>query len=126
LSQQLALSGFARSGRLSLLVSIENGVTKAITRRAHCLPDSHGGSRPGAFAGGEAHHRRCCQGGHVVETEGLQASGIADSFRPQVEAETPLGRIGQPHDIAMTAVFLASSDSAWITGENFVVAGGYR
>jgi 3-oxoacyl-[acyl-carrier protein] reductase len=62
----------------------------------------------------------------MVETEGLHASGIADSFRPQVEAETPLGRIGQPQDIAGAAVFLASSDSAWITGETFVIAGGYR
>ena len=44
----------------------------------------------------------------------------------QVEAQTPLGRIGQPQDIATAAVFLASSDSAWITGENLVIAGGYR
>jgi len=62
----------------------------------------------------------------MVETEGLHASGIAESFRPQVEAQTPLGRIGQPQDIATAAVFLASSDSAWITGENLVIAGGYR
>ena len=62
----------------------------------------------------------------MVETEGLHASGLADSFRPQVEAQTPLGRIGQPQDIATAAVFLASSDSEWITGENFVIAGGYR
>jgi len=44
----------------------------------------------------------------------------------QVEAQTPLGRIGQPQDIATAAVFLASADSAWITGETLVVAGGYR
>ena|SRR5438093_740818 len=62
----------------------------------------------------------------MVETEGLHASGAADSFRPQVEAQTPLGRIGQPQDIATAAVFLASPDSAWITGETLVVAGGYR
>ncbi len=62
----------------------------------------------------------------MVETEGLRASGLADNLRPQLEAQTPLGRIGQPQDIAAAAVFLASSDSAWITGENFVVAGGYR
>ena len=62
----------------------------------------------------------------MVETEGLHASGVADNLRPQVEAQTPLGRIGQPHDIATAAVFLASSDSEWITGENFVIAGGYR
>jgi 3-oxoacyl-[acyl-carrier protein] reductase len=61
----------------------------------------------------------------MVETEGLHSSGIANSFRPQVEAQTPLGRIGQPQDIAGVAIFLASSDSAWITGENFVIAGGY-
>ncbi len=62
----------------------------------------------------------------MVETEGLHRSGIAGSFREQVEAQTPLGRLGQPQDVATAAVFLASSDSAWITGENFVIAGGYR
>ncbi|WP_199320231.1 SDR family oxidoreductase [Leptolyngbya sp. FACHB-261] len=42
----------------------------------------------------------------------------------QIEALTPLGRIGQPQDIAPAAVFFASSDSAWITGETLVIAGG--
>jgi len=63
----------------------------------------------------------------MVETEGVHASGIAESdFRKQVEAQTPLGRIGQPQDIAPLAVFLASSDSSWITGESFYVSGGLR
>ena len=63
----------------------------------------------------------------MVETEGVHSAGIADSdFRKQVEATTPLGRIGQPQDIAGAAVFLASADSAWITGETLVIAGGYR
>jgi 3-oxoacyl-[acyl-carrier protein] reductase len=63
----------------------------------------------------------------MVETEGVHSAGIADSdFRKQVEAMTPLGRIGQPQDIATAAVFLASADSAWITGETLVIAGGYR
>jgi 3-oxoacyl-[acyl-carrier protein] reductase len=63
----------------------------------------------------------------MVETEGVHAAGIAESdFRKQVEAQTPLGRIGQPQDISTVAAFLASADSAWITGETFVVAGGYR
>src|SRR5205807_1159905 len=58
----------------------------------------------------------------MVETEGVRSAGIAESdFRRQVEAQTPLGRIGQPQDIAGAAVFLASSDSAWITGENFFI-----
>ena len=63
----------------------------------------------------------------MVETEGVHSAGIADSdFREQTEAATPLGRIGQPQDIAAAAVFLASADSAWITGETLVIAGGYR
>jgi 3-oxoacyl-[acyl-carrier protein] reductase len=63
----------------------------------------------------------------MVETEGTHSAGIAESeMRKQVEAQTPLRRIGQPQDIAGIAAFLASDDSAWITGETFVVSGGYR
>jgi 3-oxoacyl-[acyl-carrier protein] reductase len=63
----------------------------------------------------------------MVETEGTHASGITESdFRAQVLAQTPLGRIGQPGDIAPLAVFLASSDASWITGEAFTVSGGLR
>lgn len=63
----------------------------------------------------------------MVETEGFHSAGIAESdFRKQVEATTPLGRIGQPGDIAPAAVFLASSDSGWITGQSILIAGGGR
>src|SRR6266550_595304 len=63
----------------------------------------------------------------MVETEGTHSAGIAESdMRKQVEAQTPLGRIGQPQDIAGAVVFLASSDASWITGETFVISGGYR
>jgi 3-oxoacyl-[acyl-carrier protein] reductase len=63
----------------------------------------------------------------MVETEGTRSAGIAESdMRKQVEGQTPLRRIGQPQDIAATAVFLASDDSAWITGETFAISGGYR
>src|SRR6266850_3181295 len=63
----------------------------------------------------------------MVETEGTHSAGIAESdFRKQVDAQTPLGRIGQPQDIAAAAVFLATADSAWVTGETLVIAGGYR
>ena len=63
-----------------------------------------------------------------VETEGVHAAGlIGNDFAKQLEAQTPLGaRIGQPQDIAPVAVFLASSDAAWITGEILRVAGGLR
>jgi 3-oxoacyl-[acyl-carrier protein] reductase len=63
----------------------------------------------------------------MVETEGTHSAGIAESdMRKQVEAQTPLRRIGQPQDIAGTAVFLASDDCSRVTGETFVISGGYR
>jgi 3-oxoacyl-[acyl-carrier protein] reductase len=63
----------------------------------------------------------------MVLTEGVRTMGIDESdFRKQVELATPLGRIGQPVDIAPAAVFLASGDSGWITGETLYISGGYR
>jgi 3-oxoacyl-[acyl-carrier protein] reductase len=63
----------------------------------------------------------------MVETEGVQATGILGSeFQKQFEAQTPLGRIGQPGDIAPIAVFLASQDSGWLTGETMLASGGLR
>jgi 3-oxoacyl-[acyl-carrier protein] reductase len=60
-----------------------------------------------------------------VETEGSRALGFAGSdFERQMISQTPLGRLGQPQDIAPVAAFLASSDSGWITGEIVQVAGG--
>jgi 3-oxoacyl-[acyl-carrier protein] reductase len=62
-----------------------------------------------------------------VETEGFHALGMPGSdFEKQMIAQTPLGRIGQPHDIATAVAFLASPDSAWITGEIITVSGGLR
>ncbi len=63
----------------------------------------------------------------MIETEGVHAAGfIGSDFQKQAEAQTPLGRIGQPQDVATVATFLASADSGWITGETFLVSGGYR
>lgn len=63
----------------------------------------------------------------IVETEGSHSAGFTGSdFEKGVVAQTPLGRSGQPADIARVAVFLASDDSAWVTGEHFVVSGGLR
>ena len=62
-----------------------------------------------------------------VETEGVHRIGIIGSdFEKQIVAETPLGRFGQPEDIARVAVFLASEDAEWVTGERITAAGGYR
>jgi 3-oxoacyl-[acyl-carrier protein] reductase len=63
----------------------------------------------------------------MVETEGATAAGfIGSDFEKQSIATTPLGRIGQPSDIAKVAVFLASDDSAWLTGEHLLATGGKR
>jgi 3-oxoacyl-[acyl-carrier protein] reductase len=63
----------------------------------------------------------------MVETEGTHAAGfIGSDFHQQAIAQTPLGRIGQPQDIASIAVFLASDDSYWLTGEKLYAGGGVR
>jgi 3-oxoacyl-[acyl-carrier protein] reductase len=63
----------------------------------------------------------------MIETEGVHAAGFVGSdFQKMVETQAPLGRIGQPDDIAPTAVYLASSDSKYMTGETLLVSGGLR
>ena len=65
----------------------------------------------------------------MVETEGTASMGITDSesaMRKKAEAQTPVGRIGKPHDIATVVTFLASDDSAWVSGETWYVAGGFQ
>jgi 3-oxoacyl-[acyl-carrier protein] reductase len=63
----------------------------------------------------------------MVETEGVHTAGfIGSDFQKWAESQTPLGRIGQPTDIAPVAVFLASDDSSWLTGELILAGGGSR
>ena len=63
----------------------------------------------------------------LVETEGTHSAGfIGSEFHKGAESQTPLGRIGQPKDIADAAVFLASDDSGWINGQLINAAGGAR
>lgn len=63
----------------------------------------------------------------LVETEGTHAVGIiGGDWQKDREARTPLGRIAQPQDITPIAVFLASADSGWLTGEIIVASGGLR
>lgn len=63
----------------------------------------------------------------LVETEGTRAAGTSEGeFKNYAVSRTPLGRVGVPEDIAKVAVFLASDDSAWITGEVLPVGGGAR
>lgn len=61
----------------------------------------------------------------MIQTEGWHAAGLAESdLRKQVEAQTPLGRIGKPEDVAPAAVYFASPESAWVTGETLYISGG--
>jgi len=63
----------------------------------------------------------------MVETEGTHTAGfIGSDFQKGLEAQTPLGRIAKPDDIAPIAVFLASEDSGWVTGETMLASGGLR
>jgi 3-oxoacyl-[acyl-carrier protein] reductase len=63
----------------------------------------------------------------MVETEGTHAGGfIGSDFEKELVAQAPLGRIGQVSDIAPLAVFLASDDSGWLTGEQLLATGGIR
>jgi 3-oxoacyl-[acyl-carrier protein] reductase len=62
-----------------------------------------------------------------VETEGTHSAGVMGSdFEKQMIARTALGRLGQPDDVARVAVFLASDDAAWLTGERLAASGGYH
>ncbi len=60
-----------------------------------------------------------------TETEGTHAAGfIGGDMEKRMIADTPLGRLGQPEDIARVAVFLASEDAGWLTGDTIVASGG--
>ena len=65
----------------------------------------------------------------LVETEGTKTAGTSgpdSEMEKAIVPQTPLGRVGQPHDIASIAVFLASDDSGWLTGEQLLAGGGLR
>jgi len=63
----------------------------------------------------------------MIETEGAHTAGLTESdFRKNVEAQTPLGRIGQPQDVAPVVAFLVSEDARWVTGETLFISGGLR
>jgi 3-oxoacyl-[acyl-carrier protein] reductase len=61
-----------------------------------------------------------------VETEGTQSMPNWDQFKSMFVPQTPLGRVGQPGDIATVVAFLASAEAGWITGQIILVAGGLK
>jgi len=63
----------------------------------------------------------------MVLTEGVETQGLSEGdFRKQMEERTPLGRVGEVNDVAPAAVFLASPEASWISGETLVIAGGLQ
>ena len=73
---------------------------------------------------GRGRRRRSRRGGQVRPRS--RPHVIGSDFEKQMVADTPLGRLGQPDDIAKVAVFLASDDSGWLTGERLQASGGLR
>jgi len=103
----------ARERRRQLSISGTKGAVDAITRAL------------AAELGPKIRVNAIAPGG--VETEGTRSAGmIGSDFEKSMVADTPLGRIGQPDDIARVAVFLASDDSAWLTGGRLTASGGHR
>ena len=62
----------------------------------------------------------------MTETEAVKALGITLEMAKTIGAPVPLGRLGQPDDIARVALFLASDQSSWLTGERITASGGQR
>jgi 3-oxoacyl-[acyl-carrier protein] reductase len=129
LATQEAVKRFGDKGGSVINVSsvasehaMPNATVYAATKSAL---DSIGRNHAVELAGRKIRVNTIAPGG--VETEGTHSAGVIGSdFEKQMVAGTPLGRLGQPDDIAKVAVFLASEAAGWITGERIAVAGGFR
>ena len=129
LATQEAVKRFGDKGGSVINVSsvasehaMPNATVYAATKSAL---DSIGRNHAVELAGRKIRVNTIAPGG--VETEGTHSAGVIGSdFEKQMVAGTPLGRLGQPDDIAKVAVFLASDAAGWITGERVAVAGGFR
>ena len=63
---------------------------------------------------------------NIVAPGPIQTGWIPEAFAPQIAAETPLGRVGRPDDVADVVLFLASDQARWVTGQRLWVGGGHR
>jgi 3-oxoacyl-[acyl-carrier protein] reductase len=129
LATQEALKHFGPAGgsviNISSVVSANPLPNSAVYSATKGAVDSITGALAKELGGRRIRVNAIAPGG--VETEGVHSIGIIDSdFQKEMIAKTPLGRFGQPDDIARVAVFLASDDAAWITGERLTVSGGLR
>jgi 3-oxoacyl-[acyl-carrier protein] reductase len=102
-------SGFANSAVYSATKGAVNTITGSLSKELGAKKIRVNALNPG-----------------LVETEGTQDAGfIGSDFEKHAAAATPLGRIGQPNDIARVAAFLASDDSGWLSGQTVYASGGY-
>ncbi len=129
LTIQESLNHFGSNGgsviNISSVASVSNMPTSVVYSATKSALDSVTRVLANELAAKKIRVNTIAPGG--VETEGTHAAGVIGSdLEKQMVAGTPLGRIGQPHDIAQVAVFLASEDSGWLTGERITAAGGYR
>jgi 3-oxoacyl-[acyl-carrier protein] reductase len=129
LTTQEALNHFGNSGgsviNISSVASVSSMPTTVVYSATKSALDSITRVLASELAAKKIRVNTIAPGG--VETEGTHAAGVIGSdFEKQMIAGTPLGRLGQPNDIAQVAVFLASEDSGWLTGERITAAGGYR
>jgi len=112
LSSIVGRSGFPGASVYSATKGAVNAITQSLSKELGSKKIRVNGVAPG-----------------MVETEGTATMGVTDSenaMRKSIEAQTPVGRIGQPKDIATVVTFLASDDSAWVSGETWYVAGGFQ
>ncbi len=129
LTTQEALKHFGNSGgsviNVSSLASTLNMPATTVYSATKSALDSVTRVLANELAGRKIRVNTIAPGG--VETEGTHTAGVIGSdLEKQMIAGTPLGRLGQPDDIARVALFLASDDSGWVTGERITAAGGYR
>jgi 3-oxoacyl-[acyl-carrier protein] reductase len=102
-------SGFANSAVYSATKGAVNTITGSLSKELGAKKIRVNALNPG-----------------LIETEGTHDAGfIGSDFAKQAAAATPLGRIGQPQDIATVAAFLASDDSGWLNGQTVYASGGY-
>jgi 3-oxoacyl-[acyl-carrier protein] reductase len=129
LATQEAVKHFDSAG--GSIINISSGVTTIVVPQASVYTATKGAvdaiTRTLAKELGPRKIRVNAINPGMVQTEGIRAGGFDQGgFREQLESQTPLGRIGQPDDIAPAAVFFASDDSKWITGETLLISGGLR
>ncbi len=129
LASQEAARHIGPAGGSIINISSVAGKTSLATAAVYCATKAAVNSITGTLAQELGPHkiRVNAIGPGMVETEGVRTAGIdKGELRVNIEAQTPLGRIGRPQDIAPAVVFLASDDAAWLTGETLYISGGYR